>query len=388
MLYIDGTTTYDVNTAPPFGAVYKFSLKCEEVITHSGKSNYNPLRSNPILSIKYDYYVDNNHKFDSLVFSNLLHKDKIVPLYSDLTFLESVTTNQTYFIVDDGTLYVEGQYAVLFSSCASFFKVVKIVSVIGDIINISGSLPASNNVYIAPAYAAIIDGNLSGKSDGSKATYSVAYTVKKTVNIDGDIGGVFPTFKSLPVFTAPVESQGGSYDFNITQRIDEHDNEIDVKSIRSPHSASIALKTYNFIFYNKEEFYKYLKFYKWCAGRHKTFYIPTNEIRLKLAILAGQTTITTTMALFGSFKEFDRLNYNDIIITMDDGTIHMSSVTYKPYSYGRVLVSLLMPAASLDIKKVRSIDFLVLNRLLSDDIEVNVSQGIYTLATGYAGVIK
>ena len=388
MIYQDGTTTYDVIKAQPYSATFKFSLKCEEVITHSGKTSYIPLRANPILSIQYDYYVPQNTKFDSMIFSNLLNANKIVPLYNDITSLPNVTENQTYFIVDNPTLYSVGQYVAIFASCGAYFVIAKIIGIIGSIINISGVVPAGTNLLISPAFSAIVDGNLSGKSDGSKATYSITYNVKNTVSVVGDIGGVFPTFKGLPVFTAPVESEGGSYDFNITQRIDEHDNDIDVKSIRSPHSSSITLKTYNFIFYTKEEFYSYLKFYKYCMGRSKTFYMPTNEIRLPLAILAGQNTITATMAVFGIVEDFNRLNYKDIIITMEDGTIHMSSVTYSSYSYGRVLLHLSMPAPSLDIKKVASIDFLTLNRLLSDDIEVNINQGIHTLSTGYSGVIK
>jgi len=288
------------------------------------------LRASPRRMLAYQFMIDNNsdrRKFEAMLF-NWGARVWMVPFWMEgNVFYSGLASGSTSFSIDrvSGN-WQEGGHALIMTE-AFTFEIVKIDSIVGNLINLNGpttmTWPAGTVVYPA------VTGLLSDKQELNRFTRNTEYGMcafklfeTETVAADSPT-----TYRGLPVITqAPHWQQDITHDF--LRKLQEIDFRLGKFSFEDEAGMPFNIINHHWVADGKDEIDALREFIYSQCGKQKTVWLPTFTPDIELVADANSASVYLDVAHGYLVKHlWGHINRRDIRIELVDGTVLYRRIT-------------------------------------------------------------
>lgn len=330
------------------------------------------LRSAPRQNFSYEFKIISNYQ---LAVANALAKQNTgseiyVPVWPEETRLSGTYSSSLSGISFD-TRYADyrvGSFALLYQNIDKY-SVLEIATKSDSALTFNSILGNSFiNPSIMPLRTAWQTEGYTADRQATSTDYSAQFLVRDNINLAANYVSPYPQFNSLDVvIDRPVllEPAGAS----IVRAANYIDSGLGLVELEPMKNYSDFGQTVNFYSTRGESLWKRRLWIHSLYGKQKTFYLPTfnYDLQLQSPIGSGDTIITVKSIALSAYY----LN-KSIMIWLKSGTRYFRAIAGASDAGGNSLITMASSlGAAVAVADVLMISFINLNRLDSDQIQIN-----------------
>lgn len=327
------------------------------------------LRSMPRQIISYVFPLQSWNNACSFNTSyGAIGKKWAVPIWSEVQYVGTILDNAVT-ITCNTTLYdIRANSLALLYSGEKSWQVVEIGTITATYVNITSDIDYMANCYLIPIRLGWIEGSLSSSTNGYNKKTNVTFEIEDNLAITPSA----PTqYLGDDIYYTPPLLSNGSLTRTIQVQMEKMDGELGIIKRQFPWLNAKYGSGYNTITINRTEYMDYKNFLYRRAGKFRRFWMPTFEQNLRLV---STGTITTTIIIEGD--DFNSYTFRPNIAILANGVWYPRIVS-NPIAQPLNRVQLtLNTALNLPASQITNICYLGLNRLNTDRIEMQWSEGV------------
>jgi hypothetical protein len=291
-----------------------------------------------------------------------------IPIWSEAQYVgtinssaPSITCNTTLYDLRANSL------AFLYAGPNSW-QIVEIGTISGTSINVTNSLDYMANCYLLPVRLGWVEGQINSSTNGFNKKTTVAFEIEDPLASTPSA----PTqYLGNDIYYTPPLLSNDNLSRSIQIQMEKMDGELGIIRRQFPWLNAKYGSGYNTITINRTEYITYRNFLYRRAGKFRQFWMPTFEQNLRLV---STGTITTTILIEGD--DFNSYTFRPNIAILANGVWYPRIISNPTVQALNRLQLTLNTALNIPASQVTTICYLGLNRLNTDRIEMQWSQGI------------